>query len=187
MAKLGINTGTSPNDGTGDSLLQGASKINSNFNEIYSAIGNGTTITNTIAYAGIATYAGYAGIATYATSAGISTYSDYAGISTSTIGGIISTTQLTVSGISTFATGPVLIGSASSTGTTLQPLQVTGGAYISSSVGIGTTNPLSKFEVCDGDIKVGVNTSRGLILTSQNGTKYRILVNNDGSLASVIV
>lgn len=44
MAKLGISTGTIPNDGTGDTLLAAAVKINSNFNEIYSAIGNGTTI-----------------------------------------------------------------------------------------------------------------------------------------------
>lgn len=38
MAKQGISTGTSPNDGTGDSLLNGAVKINANFNEIYSGI-----------------------------------------------------------------------------------------------------------------------------------------------------
>ena len=44
MAKLGINTGTTPNDGTGDSLLSGANKINSNFDEVYSAIGDGTNI-----------------------------------------------------------------------------------------------------------------------------------------------
>ena len=51
MSKLGISTGSSPNDGLGDSLLDGAIKINSNFDEIYSAIGNGTSITNTIAFA----------------------------------------------------------------------------------------------------------------------------------------
>ena len=44
MAKLGINTGTSPNSSTGDTLLDGAIKINSNFNEIYTALGTGTTI-----------------------------------------------------------------------------------------------------------------------------------------------
>jgi hypothetical protein len=49
MAKLGINTGTVPDDGTGDSLLDGAIKINSNFNEIYNYFGNGTSLnfTNT--------------------------------------------------------------------------------------------------------------------------------------------
>ena len=30
MAKQGITTGTTPNDGTGDTLLAGAVKINSN-------------------------------------------------------------------------------------------------------------------------------------------------------------
>ena len=48
MAKLGIFTGTSPNDATGDTLPQGAVKINSNFSEIYSAIGDGTNITNSL-------------------------------------------------------------------------------------------------------------------------------------------
>lgn len=45
MAYQGIGTGTTPNDNTGDSLLTGAVKINSNFEEIYNALGNGTDIT----------------------------------------------------------------------------------------------------------------------------------------------
>ena len=44
MAKQGISTGTNPNDGTGDSLLGGALKINSNFTEIYDALGDGSKI-----------------------------------------------------------------------------------------------------------------------------------------------
>ena len=44
MAKLGISTGTTPNDGTGDSLLDGAVKVNSNFDEVYSKIGDGTDL-----------------------------------------------------------------------------------------------------------------------------------------------
>ena len=44
MSKLGINTGTTPNDGTGDSLLDGAVKINTNFNELYSLLGDGNTL-----------------------------------------------------------------------------------------------------------------------------------------------
>ena len=44
MAKLGISTGTTPNDGTGDSLLDGAVKVNSNFDEVYSKIGDGTNL-----------------------------------------------------------------------------------------------------------------------------------------------
>ena len=45
MAKKIINTGTTDNDGTGDSLKAGAGKINDNFNEIYTAFGDGTTLT----------------------------------------------------------------------------------------------------------------------------------------------
>ena len=44
MAYQGIGTGTTPNDNTGDSLLEGAIKINSNFEEIYGALGDGTDI-----------------------------------------------------------------------------------------------------------------------------------------------
>ncbi len=44
MSKLGINTGTTPNDTTGDSLLDGAVKVNTNFNELYSLLGDGNTL-----------------------------------------------------------------------------------------------------------------------------------------------
>jgi hypothetical protein len=45
MAKQTINIGSSPNDGTGSNLRDGGDLINDNFNEIYSAIGDGTTLT----------------------------------------------------------------------------------------------------------------------------------------------
>ncbi len=44
MAKQGITTGSTPNDGTGDTLLAGAVKINSNFDEIYNYFGNGSNL-----------------------------------------------------------------------------------------------------------------------------------------------
>jgi len=97
MAKLGIFTGTSPNDTTGDTLSQGAVKINSNFSEIYTALGDGTNITNSLS-------------------------------------------TITVAGLSTFTNGPVLIGSATLTGTANQKLQVTGGAYVSDRLLIGTSS-----------------------------------------------
>jgi hypothetical protein len=56
-------------------------------------------------------------------------------------------TALSISGISTFTNGPVLIGTATSTGTASQRLQVTGGAYVSGNTGIGTTNPLQPLQV----------------------------------------
>jgi hypothetical protein len=53
----------------------------------------------------------------------------------------------------------LIVGAATSTGTSSQPLQVTGGAYVSGSLGIGTTNPTSKLTV-QGDVLVsGVVTA----------------------------
>ncbi len=54
-------------------------------------------------------------------------------------------------------------------------------------VGIGTTTislPSSKMEVYGGDMRVGINTSQGLVMTSPNGTNYRLIVNNDGTLTT---
>ena len=47
MAKQSINIGTIPNDGTGTTLRDGGDLINDNFNEIYGAIGDGSSITLT--------------------------------------------------------------------------------------------------------------------------------------------
>ena len=83
--------------------------------------------------------------------------------------------------------GNCLIGSTSATGTASQPLQVSGGAYVSGNLGIGTTNPTSKLQVIGGDIRVGVDTSHGVILTSPNGTKFRLFVSNTGVLSTVSI
>ena len=45
------------------------------------------------------------------------------------------------------STGEVLINTTTATGTASQPLQITGGAYVSGSVGVGTTNPFSTLDV----------------------------------------
>ena len=44
MARLGINTGSTPNDGTGDTLVDGGFKINTNFVELYNLLGDGTNL-----------------------------------------------------------------------------------------------------------------------------------------------
>jgi len=43
MARIGINTGAAPDDGTGDSLRAGGGIINENFREIYTYFGFGST------------------------------------------------------------------------------------------------------------------------------------------------
>jgi hypothetical protein len=75
-------------------------------------------------------------------------------------------TALSISGISTFTNGPVLIGAATSTGTSSQKLQVTGGAYISTSTGIGTTNPLQSLHVL-GNLLVAAGSSTGQHITQK--------------------
>jgi len=44
MARQGIGTGSSPNDGTGDNLRTAGGKINDNFSELYGYFGDGTTL-----------------------------------------------------------------------------------------------------------------------------------------------
>ena len=44
MAKQTIGIGTNPNDGSGDPLRTAGTKVNDNFSEIYSALGNGATL-----------------------------------------------------------------------------------------------------------------------------------------------
>jgi hypothetical protein len=60
-------------------------------------------------------------------------------------------------------------------------------AVFPGNLGIGTANPTSKLTVQNGDIKVGVNTSNGVILTDANGVEWRLIVNIDGTLGTVSV
>ena len=45
MARVAISTGTTPNDGTGDNLRAAGGKINSNFDDLYGFLGDGTNLT----------------------------------------------------------------------------------------------------------------------------------------------
>jgi len=74
MARQGIFTGFTPNDGLGDSLASGAVKVNANFSEIYQTFGDGTNLSVNAGSAGTWTKAGNDGITT----------SKYVGIGTET-------------------------------------------------------------------------------------------------------
>ena len=53
-----------------------------------------------------------------------------------------------------FGTGELVVGTTTKTGTASQPLQVTGGAYVSGNLGVGTTNPSDKLHTLSGNIRV---------------------------------
>jgi len=110
-----------------------------------------------------------------------------------------------------FVGGDLQVGAASTligAGSTLGSFRVgTGGTVITTTssglVGIGTTNPTSVLTVngttstnglnvsgvttCVFDVNVGVDTSSGIVLTSENGTQYRLIVANDGTLSTTTV
>lgn len=190
MAKQSINIGISPNDGNGDTLRDGATKVNDNFDELYAALGDGTDLSvglgktvisidtdtgsvgigstvpkttldilGNVSVSGVITASSFTGsVIGIASTSLVSNYSQVSGISTNVIGGISSVTRLSVSGVSTF-TGPVLVGSGASTGTASQTLQVTGGVYVSSNVGIGTTRPTSLLTVFGNTLVTGIITA----------------------------
>jgi hypothetical protein len=78
--------------------------------------------------------------------------------------------NLRITGLSTFTNGPVLIGTATSTGTASQRLQVTGGGYVSGSVGIGLTAPNELLEVA-GNIRVS-GADRSIFNRSNNALTF---------------
>jgi hypothetical protein len=58
--------------------------------------------------------------------------------------------------------GEVLIGSATTTGTASQRLQVTGGAYVSGNLGVGATNPtVGQLQISSGPVIIGSASSTG--------------------------
>jgi hypothetical protein len=87
---------------------------------------------------------------------------------TGTVNGNVNST-----GVSTFTSGPVLIGSGTSTGTASQRLQVTGGAYVSGNLGIATTNPTTTLQV-QGTTKVetSIGSTQSIWYTALDSKNY---------------
>ena len=94
-----------------------------------------------------------------------------------------------VTGIVTTVSGTNLNYSGIGTVTTLNV--GTGGTVVTTTaagnVGIGSTIPASRLTVRGGDISVGISTAHGVILTSPNGTQYRLIVDNSGNLSTTAV
>ena len=196
MAKLGINTGSAPDAGDGDSLLAGGIKINSNFNEVYSYFGDGnnlnsgtwnktTTGINTLGRVGIGTTNStsslsilgdvlVSGIVTASSFVGNVSYASSSGISTSVVGGNASVINLNVSGIAT-------LGVTSATNLTIQQINVSG----ISTLGITSTTNLTTQQInvsgvstFNNNVYVGtavtINASSGII----SATRFDGIIND---------
>lgn len=112
MSKQIISTGTLPNDGTGDTLINGANKINNNFNEIYSTFGDGTNLSPTVGPVGPQGPIGLLGPqGPSGSSSGIATSRVVVTGTTSSIGAG-TTTNLNISGYKTYGLLKVGISSA---------------------------------------------------------------------------
>jgi hypothetical protein len=83
--------------------------------------------------------------------------------------------------------GNVLIGSATATGTASQPLQVTGGAYVSGNLGIGTTNPTAKLYL-QGNAAANIvalgNTNATTTLDFTQGNNFSLTLTGSITLAN---
>jgi hypothetical protein len=53
-------------------------------------------------------------------------------------------------------------------------------------IGINSTAPTAKLDVI-GDVRIGIDTSQGVILTDANGVAWRLVVNTDGTLTTASV
>src|SRR6056300_885592 len=119
MAKLTINRGTLANDGTGDNLRDGANKINLNFDEIYTAIGNGTTVDGTVKFSDdsstVATISANGETLRVLGGSGIDTTISGNDLTISTDGTVLSASQ-----VSTLTNKSIALGSNTITGTTAE-------------------------------------------------------------------
>lgn len=168
MAKLGINTGTAPDAGDGDSLLVGGIKINSNFNELYTFLGDGTNLNSAVwnkTSSGINTL-GKVGVGTTNPSStldvlgdvkisGVVTASSFVGdvIGTASLASV-ATTAITSQGLSgtpnitvgIVTSSSTIVGSAvsiNSTGINITGITTTSILYVGSGVTIGNTGIIS--------------------------------------------
>jgi hypothetical protein len=156
MAKQGISTGTTPNDGTGDSLLDGALKINSNFTEIYDTLGDGSTIGSNANFTGVVTATSFDG---ELVGSAVTSYSGgltVTGVTTST-GGFVGTLIGNVTG--TISTATVAInaqGLIGSPNVTVENINV--GTAIT--IGSGNTQTTNSIELTGTVDSVSVITDR---------------------------
>lgn len=177
MAKLGINTGSTANDGTGDTLREAGGKINTNFDEVYSTIGDGTNL-----FTGIVTNITAGNFISISTSFGDVTITGLANTEN------INAESLVVTGISTLGLitssstlgiGTIFASRVESTGAVIGNTFVGDGSQLT---GLATTervvtnslvvSGISTLGIVTGSTSIGVNN---LYATSLNGDGSNIV------------
>ena len=197
MAKQGISTGSSPNDGTGDTLLAGAEKINENFDEIYTLAGDGTNLAPGIVTAiaagsniSISTSFGQVtvtalettGISSYwnLNSTGINTVGRNVGIGTTTaVAGLTVLGGGRISGFLTVTDGLVVNAGSKITGET----SIVGGLY-ATGISTFTSNSLTavQFNVSGVSTFASSKTATGF---TTNTTNTNLNVTGVGTIATL--
>lgn len=155
MSKLLISTGINPNDGNGDTLLSGANKINSNFNEVYGSIGNGSEINIGLGKTVISTNSlSNVGIGTTTAQEKLHVNGNLL------VDGNFDIKNLRItSGIITSTSGIITYYGDSSKLSNLQWETVASGIHTSKNVGIGTTNPSTSLYVVGDQYVSGILTA----------------------------
>ena len=168
-------------------------------------VGTATTILNFVGSGVAASYSsGIATITVTASGSGIGTQwvtvasGIYTGVNVG-VGTTVASSTLTVEGTGRFSgvvtasrfdsvtTGTPIIESTDTISINSPKVAISTDLNVGGTVSIGATITGSKLSVNGGDLRVGVNTSYGLVLTSPNGTKYRLVVDNSGNLSTVLV
>ena len=173
MAKLGINTGNNPNDGQGDPLRIAMGKINSNFTEIYSTFGDGSDLDSIPDVAENLTgnpIINVSGIL----NVGVTT-TEHIEVRNITSTGIVTAVQFVGDGSQLNNVTALVAG--------LEVLDDNIRRGIARELNFGdnitTTGPDAV-----GRVTIGITT---VILTSSNGTRYRLNVDNSGNLSTTQV
>ena len=198
MARLGISTGTTANDGTGDTLLVAGGKINSNFSEVYNIIGDGTNtfvgvVTQITAGNNLVTVGGPGGIST-----------SYGSVVVSGVGqtGYINATNLFVSGITTlgvvtgatyYGDGSNLTGLGQTQNVRTETLDVVGvttvGGHLSlatfNATGICTFGSTSSIKLADA-VKLNFGDNNDVSLHHPTGTPDLVVEGTGETLAKFI-
>ena len=168
MAKLSIGLGTTEGDGTGDSIRDGGDKINDNFDELYTLLGTGTTLTSGIsATATVVTLAApsITGVASFADgSVSAPAITNTGDSNTGIYFGAADTVNVTTGG-----TKRVDIDSSG--------LDVTGAITATTTI-TGTTLEATGDTAAGDNAAIGYTSAEGLILTGQGSTSDITLKND---------